>query len=164
VIRDSEIAGALTVFVGSRISGNFTGKVTEVDRAAAVIRVAFNGNTYPVKLRSIIDGTAAGMVLYPAVGSQVFCVAEGNSSHRYYAAGFEQVEAMVYTQGDTQLTVDANGYDVRRGGESLFAILDDLVAAILNMKFTTNMGPTIALVNAPEFQNIQNRIPSLLVN
>jgi len=38
----------------------------------------------------------------------------------------------------------------------------DLISAIKAMKFTTNMGPTIELINRPEFIAIENRFKSFL--
>lgn len=48
------------------------------------------------------------------------------------------------------------------GGESLATLVKDLIAAIRAMKFTTNMGPTIALLNDATFENIDNRFNKML--
>ena len=107
--RDSEVSMALRGFVENQVTGNFTGKVVSVDKKAAALTVEFSGNLFTVKLRSIINNSAMGMVLYPAVGSQVFCVAEGNSSSRFIALGFEQVEELAYTEGDITMKINADG-------------------------------------------------------
>ncbi|MDY0104392.1 MAG: hypothetical protein RBS07_15760 [Lentimicrobium sp.] len=43
------------------------------------------------------------------------------------------------------------------GGESLSEVIADLIKAIRAMKFTTNQGPTINLINDPDFAAVQEK-------
>ena len=63
---------------------------------------------------------------------------------------------------DTEFTIDENGFLLKKADESLAKLMDDLLKEILKMKFTTNTGSTITLVNSPEFKVIQNRFKTLL--
>ena len=144
MVKDREVSEAMAQFVGGRISGNFTGSVTEVDKENAVVTVEFNKNQYTVKLRSIIDGTVAGLVLFPAVDSQIFCVAEGNSKNRYYAAGFEKIDAF-------SLKIDGAMVDVTSEGVSLK--IDDTTMEATSEGIVFNGGALNGLVKLDELKS-----------
>ena len=63
---------------------------------------------------------------------------------------------------DTEFTIDENGFLLRKADENLAKLMDDLLKEIRLMKFTTNTGSTITLVNEPKFLAIQNRFKNLL--
>ncbi len=63
---------------------------------------------------------------------------------------------------ETEFIIDEKGFLLRKADENLAKLMDDLLKEILKMKFTTNTGSTITLVNAPEFVGIQNRFKNLL--
>ncbi len=63
---------------------------------------------------------------------------------------------------ETEFTIDENGFLLKKADENLAKLMDDLLKEILKMKFTTNTGSTITLVNSPEFTAIKNRFKNLL--
>ena len=54
------------------------------------------------------------------------------------------------------------GFLLRKENETLKKIMVDLLQEIQNMKFTTNTGSTILLVNKPQFKAIENRFKQFL--
>ncbi len=50
---------------------------------------------------------------------------------------------------------------VQAGGEDLLTLVTDLIAAIRAMKFTTNQGPTITLINDSTFAQLDNRFKKM---
>ncbi|WP_400192821.1 hypothetical protein [Hymenobacter sp. B81] len=96
-----------------------------------------------VRLRSVIDGGQDGFLMIPVVGSDVT------------VAMLDEDTCFVTQYGAIQL------YSIRTERESLKAVLDDLLDAIGRMVFATNQGPTVELVNAPEFVAIKQRLNAL---
>lgn len=50
---------------------------------------------------------------------------------------------------------------VQAGGEDLATLVKDLIAAIRAMKFTTNQGPTLTLINDSTFAQLDNRFKKM---
>lgn len=133
-----------------------------VDEANEICSVTFGGVIIEnVRLRSAADGTP-GFVLIPSVGANV-TIAQGEGQSDYFLIGANQVDKIKAQVGTTSVIINSTGVQVTKGTESLKSILEDLLTAILEMVFTTNVGPTITLVNAPSFENIQTRINNLLI-
>lgn len=74
----------------------------------------------------------------------------------------EAFDEAVYTCGDTMFKIREDGYVVKQGDENLRKAILDLISAIKNMKFTTNTGSTIQLVNLPDFIALEPRFKTLL--
>ncbi|MGI9158242.1 MAG: phage baseplate assembly protein V [Saprospiraceae bacterium] len=63
--------------------------------------------------------------------------------------------------GTTELDVTEDGFTVKRGGETLKAILTDLIDAILAETHPTGTGPSGTPINAAQYTAIKNRLPNL---
>jgi len=63
--------------------------------------------------------------------------------------------------GTTELDVTEDGFTVKRGSETLKAILTDLINAILAETHPTGTGPSGTPINAATYTAIKNRIPNL---
>jgi hypothetical protein len=126
-----------------------TGTVTEVDKDALTCDVARDdegADHVQVRLRSVVDGGKDGFVLIPKVGSNV---------------------TLLLLDKDTSLVIQYSAvevYSIRTETESLKGILSDWLDAIGQMVFTTNQGPTIKLVNAPDFVKLKQRLNGLLAD
>ena len=123
------------------------GTVTSVDKTAMTcdVKPDNEGAEYVnVRLRAVVDGGQDGFVIFPKKGSNVTLLL------------LDEHTALVvqYSAVDT--------YGIRSGSESFKSILDDFLDAIGAMVFTTNQGPTIKLVNAPDFAAIKQRLNGLL--
>lgn len=106
------------------------------------------------------EDKAGGIYAEPAVGSLVcvvfiskeIAVVVGNSELKEFQIKIKQ----------TELKIDEKGFLLRKENETLKTLMVDLLEAIKRMKFTTNMGPTIKLINEAEFTAIENRFKTFL--
>lgn len=73
----------------------------------------------------------------------------------------DEVEDYKVKVTDCELEID-NGFLLKKQNETLKKLMVDLLQEIQKMKFTTNTGSTIVLVNKPEFLNIENRFKDFL--
>lgn len=62
----------------------------------------------------------------------------------------------------TKFGITPEGFLLQKEQETLKKLMLDLLAAIKALKFTTNMGPTIKLINEAQFTAIENRFKSFL--
>ena len=124
------------------------GTVRSVDRAQGVCDVqpaeAGAPVLYDVSLRAVA-GTG-GFVLWPKPGSFVVVALVDNDPNHCYVAMVSEVE---------QFTLST-------GTENLHTLLKDIVAEVRALKFTTNAGPTIALITDPKWALLDARINNLL--
>lgn len=113
-----------------------------------------------VCFRAVSD-EASGLILVPAVGSQVVFAMIRNQPD-FVLVKTSRLEKVVMRIGDTRMEINADGYSLKKENESLKKLMSDLLAAILKMSFTTNVGPTIKLINFMEFEDIKTRFDNLL--
>lgn len=99
---------------------------------------------YDVRLRPITGGNR-GFVQIPKIGSMVMAVRVEDSEEWTVIACDEIDKVQVLINND-----------------SVANIMKDFITAIRKMKFTTNHGPTIRLINDVDFVNIQNRLNKIL--
>ncbi|RBL88531.1 hypothetical protein [Chitinophaga flava] len=140
----------------------FQGIVQSVDDKEDTVAVELlDGYKIPdVRLKSVIkDG--GKILLVPKTGSNVL-LARIDGTDDYVVLTVHEVSRVLYKIGNTTMNVDDKGYLFKRENETLRKLFDDLLDAILQMRFTTQSGPTINLVNATTFQQIKNRVKNLL--
>ena len=58
--------------------------------------------------------------------------------------------------------MDASGFNFKKENESLRSLMLELIGGIKKMRFTTNFGPTIKLINIADFEAIETKFKSLL--
>lgn len=63
--------------------------------------------------------------------------------------------------GDVELQMSADGFTIKKGGENLKKILDDLLTAMQAETHPTSTGPSGPPVNSADYVSIQNRLPNL---
>lgn len=63
--------------------------------------------------------------------------------------------------GTTELQMSADGFTIKRGGEDLKTLLDDLLTAMQAETHTTSTGPSGPPINIADYVAIKNRIPNL---
>ena len=73
----------------------------------------------------------------------------------------DEVEEIDVKSEHCQLKVN-DGFLLKKQNETLAKLMSDLLKEIQKMKFTTNTGSTIKLVNQPEFLSIENRFKDFL--
>jgi len=82
--------------------------------------------------------------------------------HRLYIEFFSEIEDFNLQIDQTQMQIDKSGFLLKKENETLKKLMVDLLQEIQKMKFTTNTGSTINLVNQPQFLSIENRFKTFL--
>lgn len=125
--------------------------VLRVDKAAAVCDLQPVEQDAPelldVRLRAVDNGTATGLISWPAVGSVVLVGLIDNDLNTAFVAACSEVE----------------GFTLSTEKESLHTLLTDLVAEVRRLKFATNAGPTVQLLTDPAWALLASRIDNLLL-
>ena len=65
------------------------------------------------------------------------------------------------TNGAVRLQISADGFTIKKGGEDLKTILDDLLTQLQAETHPTSTGPSGPPVNAAQYAAIQNRLPNI---
>ena len=97
----------------------------------------------------------------PKVGSNCLIGFINNSETLPFLIMAEVVEEIDVKSEHCQLKVN-DGFLLKKENETLKKLMVDLLQEIQKMKFTTNTGSTIKLVNQPEFLSIENRFKDFL--
>ncbi len=106
------------------------------------------------------DTEEDGMLLQPKEGSMVLVVFI--DKHHAQICNVSELDKMHLTIGTVEFKVDASGFMLKKENENLKLLMGDLLTAIKAMKFTTNAGPTIALINLADFEALEPRFDNLL--
>ena len=118
---------------------------------------------YDVRLRAQ-RGTDSATGLYgkPAVGAAALvALVDGNPADAYLLACDRYTEWVLAPDGQAELRITPDGFVLTRSGESLGALLQDLLAAIQQLTVTTALGPSGPPINLPAFDTLSNRFQTL---
>lgn len=141
----------------------FPAIVISVDKDHGTCIVNVDGLELPdVQLSSIIDGNNQKFYLFPAVESSVLVSPINEDLHRLYVESYSEVESLDLNIEQVRFQVDKDGFLLKKENETLKALMVDLIEEIKKMKFTTNNGPTIKLINTAQFTTIENRFKNFL--
>lgn len=97
----------------------------------------------------------------PKVGSSCLIGMIDNNDTTAFLLMAHDVEEIDIKVEDCQLNIN-NGFLLKKQNETLAKLMSDLLKEIQKMKFTTNTGSTILLVNKPQFLAIENRFKTFL--
>lgn len=141
----------------------FIAKVISVNKVEGSCTVTDDDLEYTdVALSSKIEENSKRLFIYPKVGSLVFVSPVEESLTKLYVEFFSEIEDFDLQIENTQLQIDTDGFLLKKQNETLKALMVDLLKEIQKMKFTTNTGSTIKLVNKPAFIDIENRFKDFL--
>lgn len=84
-----------------------------------------------------------------------------NNATTPYLLLADEIEEMDVKVSECQLNIN-QGFLLKKEDETLKELMVDLLQEIQQMKFTTNTGSTILLVNKPQFQAIEERFKNFL--
>lgn len=101
-----------------------------------------------------------GVFVEPKVGSLVACVFV--TKEIAVVVNHSQIRQFQLKIQQTEFLIDKKGFLLKKDDETLAKLMADLLQEIQKMKFTTNTGSTIQLVNQMEFKKIENRFKTLL--
>ncbi|WP_163444429.1 hypothetical protein [Flavobacterium columnare] len=122
------------------------------------------------------DSDNGGMLQIPKVGSLV-CVVFINKETAIIANTGEiedftvkiqnsifemDVNKLTLKKDDTIFEIDQEGFLLKKENETLKKLMADLIKACKQLKFTTNNGPTISLINIQDFIAIETRFNQFL--
>lgn len=138
----SELKDALDEWIAQRLPVVVVpGTVTAVRPADEVCDVQPDNEDALVTDVALLNG------IFPAVGAQALI---GRVENRPTDTFLISADAVTH-------------FRIKTEEESLHALLKDLVAAVRALKFTTNAGPTIALITDPHWVALDARIDNLLL-
>lgn len=156
-----EIQRAFTSLMG-RKTMTIPVTVQSVDKAKGVCVVKDGELSFKVRLASVINEGDERFYLYPKVGSKLLIAPIEEDINRFHVVAFSEVENLYYKSGKVVLDIDSEGFLLKKENETLKQLMADLLAAIKVMKFTTNTGSTIQLVNIQDFIDVETRFNQFL--
>ena len=175
---ENDLAGALKNI--TKTSDEVYAKVCEVleidqdEKTVNVKPVDDTAEIYNVRLQA--ESESGGLVLFPKVGSMVLIVfINKNNAAVVNTSEIEKLELVIenselqidkdkflFKREQVQLEVDQEGFLLKKENETLKKLMADLITAIKALKFTTNNGPTINLINIADFIALENRFNQFL--
>lgn len=102
------------------------------------------------------------IAIKPEVGTMCIIGMIENNDTTPFLIYADTVEDYRITVAENQFEMDAAGFLLKKHNETLQKLMVDLLQEIQKMKFTTNTGSTILLVNKPQFLTIENRFKDFL--
>lgn len=141
----------------------FPAQVVSVSKDAGTCTVSDGNLEYEdVQLSATVEDDAKRFFLFPKVGSFVLVSPVNEDLHRLYVEFFSEIESIDLNIETVQLQIDENGFLLKKENETLKKLMVDLLQEIQKMRFTTNAGPTIKLINELQFKAIENRFKDFL--
>lgn len=104
---------------------------------------------------------AGSIDVKPKIGTLILIGVINNKETTTVLLSAEEIDKVEIKAGNCELTVD-NGFLLKKENETLKKLMVDLLQEIQKMKFTTNTGSTIILVNQPQFMTIEQRFKDFL--
>lgn len=141
----------------------FPVKVLSVDKSAGTCKVTDDELEYTdVRLSAVIDGNDKKFYLFPKVGSSVLVSPINEDLKNLYVEAYSEIDGLDLKIDGVHFNIDKDGFLLKKENETLKKLMADLITAIKAMKFTTNNGPTINLVNITDFVALENRFNQFL--
>lgn len=104
---------------------------------------------------------SGSIYLRPTVGSLILVGIIANDETTPVLISAEKVEEIAMKVGNCTMNIH-EGFLFKKNTETLAKLMSDLLKEIQKMKFTTNTGSTIKLINTPQFAAIENRFKQFL--
>lgn len=141
----------------------FPVKVLSVNKSAGTCKVTDDELEYTdVRLSAVIDGNDKKFYLFPKVGSSVLVSPINEDLKNLYVEAYSEIDGLDLKIDGVHFNIDKDGFLLKKENETLKKLMADLITAIKAMKFTTNNGPTINLVNIADFIALENRFNQFL--
>ena len=149
--------------IGKRGVSTFPAEIVSVDKNNGTCVINDGSLEFTdVALSATVEENKQRFFLFPKVGSYVLVSPINEDLHRLYVEFFSEIEDFDLRIENTQLEIDKDGFLLKKENETLKKLMVDLLQEIQKMKFTTNTGSTILLVNKPQFLDIENRFKTFL--
>ncbi|MET3021525.1 hypothetical protein [Flavobacterium hydatis] len=141
----------------------FIAHVISVDKEKGTCKISDGKLEYAdVQLASIINESNQKFYLFPKEKSSVIVSPINEDLHRLYVEVYSEIESLSLVIDKVQFQVDKDGFLLKKENENLKKLMADLIKAIKSLKFTTNNGPTISLINIADFTALEDRFNQFL--
>ena len=144
---------------GPAVSNIATVKSVDEEKAVCVLEDEDGQEIFEVRLRPVLNGNKSFLQV-PKVGSLVLTIRIEDDDD-WMVIACDEIEKIIYHVGENVFEL-SDKFKIAANGENLKDLIDDLFTAIGNMSFTTNNGPTIALINSVEFTDLKTKFNTLL--
>ncbi len=111
-------------------------------------------------LDALIQVAENGVFVEPKIGSLVACVFV--TKEIAVVVNYSEIKQFQIKIEGVEFQFDKEGFLLKKEGETLAKLMSDLLKEIQRMKFTTNAGPTVNLINRLKFKEIENRFKDFL--
>lgn len=111
-------------------------------------------------LDALIQVAENGVFVEPKIGSLVACVFV--TKEIAVVVNYSEIKQFQIKIEGVEFQFDKEGFLLKKEGETLAKLMSDLLKEIQRMKFTTNAGPTVNLINRIKFKEIENRFKDFL--
>lgn len=149
--------------LGKRSVDTFPAEVISVDKENGVCVVNDGYIDYhDVQLSASVEEKGKRLYLFPKVGSHVLISPINEDLHRLYVEFFSEIEDFDLNIENVQLQINNDGFLLRKENETLKKLMVDFIKACRNLKFQTNTGVTIKLLNEPDFIDVETRFKKFL--
>lgn len=111
-------------------------------------------------LDALIQVDDNGVYIEPKLGTLVACVFV--TKQLAVIVNHSEIKQLQVKIEGVEFQINKDGFLLKKQNENLQKLMLDLIKAIKNMKFTTNTGSTIKLINLPEFTALEPRVKNLL--
>jgi hypothetical protein len=102
-----------------------------------------------VRLRAVINGAGEYILTAPRAGSRVLVADLSGGQLRDLAViAYSEIDGITVKIGTSELTVDAGGYGIERGGENLQTLLSEFVDEVAKIIVVQGTGPNVPALNA----------------
>ncbi len=162
----NEIHDALSEYLKRRTKVTLVlAKVTAIDEAAQtcdVEDIVGEHEIFDVRLRA--SSANKGLLIVPEMGSQVLIGAIGQSDTEYCVLSFTKVKKLSVEIDSVSYEIDNQGFLIKKGGEDLKKILNDLIQQIqlLTVTCAAPATPSSPPLNNAAFVAIKSRLNLLL--
>ncbi|WP_289665575.1 hypothetical protein [Flavobacterium panacagri] len=141
----------------------FIADVISVDKGKGTCKISDGKLEYfDVQLASIINESNQKFYLFPKEKSSVIVSPINEDLHRLYVEAYSEIESLSLAIDKVEFQIDKEGFLLKKENENLKKLMADLIKAIKNLKFTTNNGPTINLINIADFTALEDRFNQFL--
>lgn len=158
---EQELIEALREF-RKRDVNTFVATVKSVDKEKGICLVEDEDLEYVARMSSVINGNHDRFYLLPKIGSIVLVSPIEEDINFLYIDKYSEVEELSFRVAESYFSVDGKGFNFKKDEHDLKSLILELIAAIRKMKFTTNAGPTIKLINESDFLSLEDKFKDLL--
>jgi hypothetical protein len=145
---------------GPAVSNIAKVKSVNQQKAICVLEDEDGQEIFDVRLRPVLNGKKSFLQI-PKVGTYVLAI-RIEDDEDWMVIACDEVDKVIWYVGRATFQMDDTGFLLKKENETLKLLMIDFIDAIKSMSFSTNVGPTISLINISQFISIENRFKNFL--